>query len=445
MSKRHLLILGAARSGLAAARLALRKDWQVNVCDRSESEVVIKAVEATGANFQPEGSLPRDCDTLVISPVIRPDHSMVLEAINRQIPVLSEVDFARSCFDGEVYGITGSNGKTTTTMLTEAAFRATGKSCVACGNIGIPFSAVAMMEPQPEVAVLELSSYQLEQSHQLSLDGACLLNLSEDHLERHGSLQGYLNAKLRIADQLKPGAPLVANADDNWLRPALRSSALPWLSFGRAPECDAAICDTSFMLASQPGEAWISVADCKLKGRHNLENMAAVALLMLALGHDPLVIRQALSAMPAPEHRIEELDPLRGVRFINDSKGTNVDATARALESMPEGRVLLLAGGVSKTQDYRTVHQLLESRVKGLLCYGRDGASIAGALSSVAPSQTFETMDEAFWAALKQAEADDIILLSPMCASFDQFSDFEARGRHFKQLVRDAQSRRQPQ
>jgi UDP-N-acetylmuramoylalanine--D-glutamate ligase len=440
MPERQLCILGAARSGLAAARLAVQKGWQVSVCDRNESADVLRAVKEAGASFLPEGYLPASCDTLLLSPVIHQDHPMVLEARGRAIPVLSEVDFARSCFNGLVIGITGSNGKTTTTLLAEAAFKATGQSCVACGNIGIPFSAVAMMEPQPEVALLELSSYQLEQSQQLRLDGACLLNLSEDHLERHGSMQGYLMAKLRIIDQLKPGAPLVANADDNWLRPALQSSELPWLSFGRAPDCDAAVCDTSFVLATHPGKTWISVADCQLKGRHNLENMAAVSLLMIALGYEPDVIRQALSDMPAPEHRIEELDAIKGVRFINDSKGTNVDATARALEGMPEGRVLLLAGGVSKTKDYSMILSLLESRVKQLLCYGRDGATIAAALVDVVPARSFQNMDEAFQAALSLAGEQDIVLLSPMCASFDQFADFEARGRHFKQLVREAQS-----
>lgn len=438
MSDPVLLIIGAARSGLAAAELARAEGANVLLHDdgivSNEAHEVINRI---GAGRHAGDNLPANVTELVLSPVIRLGHPLVEEARRRGLPVQSEVEFARARFRGKVLGVTGSNGKTTTTLLAECALRGAGMKVRACGNIGLPLSRVLLEADTPDWVALELSSYQLEHSSRLDLDAALLLNISTDHLERHGNLQAYLDAKLKLVTQLKPGGVLVSNADDTLLQTALKPFKRPALRFGSASECDALVDREGIRLSTQGSGYWLEARDCRLRGRHNLQNMAAVALAVQGLGLLSEQVRTALCAMSPVEHRIEPVATVGGVAWINDSKGTNVAATATALEGMPPGRVLLLAGGQSKPGEFSAVRDLVESRVRRLICYGRDGARIAHAFRELQDPVVVQGLAEAVKLAALEAREGDVVLLSPMCASFDQFNSYEERGTCFKQLVLD--------
>lgn len=428
----RMLVIGAARSGLAAARLAVSRGYQVFLRDDLQAAPALRdRLEDLSVHVLERAELPENLALVVPSPVIPPSHPLVAEALGRGIPVHSEPDFARAWFQGQVLAVTGSNGKTTTTLLAEAVLRAAGHEAVACGNVGHPFSLVALANPQPAWAVVELSSYMLELSHDLRVRAALILNLSEDHLARHGSMEAYLEAKWRLSRQLSTEGCLVWNKDD----PLLRAKALEGLpralAFGRG--CPARVDDAGLWLDGT--EPFVTAGSARLIGAHNLENMAAVLLAALDLGLDLQVVRRALLAFTPVEHRIETVRERRGVRWINDSKATNVDSTAKALAGFPPESVILLAGGEAKTNDYSAVDGLLRTHVRHLVVFGRDAALIGAWFKGHVPVSQVETLRQAVELAEALSREGDAVLLSPMCASFDQFANFEARGRHFKELV----------
>lgn len=428
----RLLVIGAARSGLAAAKLAVARGYQVFLWDDLLSiQALRERLEYLSVEVLERAELPEDLALVVPSPVIPPSHPLVAEALAQGIPVHGEPDFARAWFHGQVLAVTGSNGKTTTTLLAEAVLKAAGHEAVACGNVGHPFSLVALADPQPAWAVVELSSYMLELSHDLRVRVALILNLSEDHLARHGSMEAYLEAKWRLSRQLSAEGCLVWNSEDPLLRSKAQEGLPRALSFGQGglARVDAA------GLWLDDGELLIAAGAARLIGSHNLENMAAVLLAALDLGLDLQVVRRALLDFAPVEHRIETVRQRRGVRWINDSKATNVDSTAKALAGFPPKSVLLLAGGEAKTDDYSAVDGLVRAHVRQLVVFGRDAALIGAWFKGKVPVSQVETLRQAVDLAETLARDGDAVLLSPMCASFDQFANFEARGRHFKELV----------
>lgn len=428
----RLLVIGAARSGLAAAKLAVARGYQVFLRDDMlDMSLLRERLEGLPVQLLECAELPGNLALVVPSPVIPPSHPLVAEALRQGIPVHSEPDFARSWFQGQVLAVTGSNGKTTTTLLAEAVLKASGLDAVACGNVGHPFSLVALAEPQPAWAVVELSSYMLELSHQLQVRAALLLNMSEDHLARHGSMEAYLEAKWRLARQVTPDGCLVWNEGDPLLR-AKAAQGLPRaLAFG--PRGQARVDEAGLWLDG--GQPFIATGEARLMGAHNLENMAAVLLAALDLGLERQCVRQALLDFAPVEHRIETVRERHGVRWINDSKATNVDSTAKALAGFPPASVVLLAGGEAKTADYSAIADLMRRHVRQLIVYGKDAAIIGDGFRTSLPVSQVETLAQAVALADSLAREGDAVLLSPMCASFDQFANFEARGRHFKEVV----------
>ena len=433
-----LLVIGAARSGLAAARLGAARGYRVVVRDDLlDAAELRRRLGDTRAEILESAVLPAGLDLVVPSPVIPPSHPLVAEALRRGVPVHSEPDFARAWFDGRVLAVTGSNGKTTTTLLAEAVLRACGLTATACGNVGHPFSLVALEDPQPEWAVLEISSYQLEFSHSLRTRCALLLNLSEDHLARHGSMEGYLEAKWRLATQVEDNGCLVLNGGDPWLAP--RATALTGrvrrFAAGAAP-AEARVDEAGLWL---DGGLFLAAGEPRLVGAHNLENLAAVLLAARDLGLDLERVRAAMRGFAPVEHRIETVRERGGVRWVNDSKATNVDSTAKALAGFAPGSVILLAGGEAKTGDYAAIAHLAARHVRHLVAFGRDGGLIGGWFETHAPGRPSVTFVEDLPAAIAAADAlarpGDVVLLSPMCASFDQFANYEERGRRFKEWV----------
>jgi len=432
-----LLVVGAARSGLAAARLGAARGYRVLLRDDLlEPAVLRERLDGTPAEILPSADLPDAVDLVVPSPVIPPSHPLVAEALRRGVPVHSEPDFARAWFRGHVLAVTGSNGKTTTTLLAEAVLRACGLGATACGNVGHPFSLVALEEPQADWAVLEVSSYQLEFSHDLRARCALLLNLSEDHLARHGSMEGYLEAKWRLTSQVEANGCLVLNGGDPWLTPRVASLTGRVLRFAAGSAAEAKVDGAGLWL---DGSLFLAAGEPRLVGAHNLENLAAVLLAARDLGLDLERVRQAMLAFAPVEHRIETVRERGGVRWVNDSKATNVDSTAKALAGFAPGSVILLAGGEGKTSDYAAIAALAGRHVRHLVVFGRDGGLIGGWFRTHAPGTPPVTQVADLPAAIAAADAlarpGEVVLLSPMCASFDQFANYEERGRRFKEWV----------
>ena len=433
----RLLIIGAARSGLAAAALAVARGYEVLLRDDIlPADEVGRRLDGLPVGILAESRLPEDLALVVPSPVIPPSHALVTQALSQGVPVRSEPDFARAWFRGQVLAVTGSNGKTTTTLLAEAVLRAAGLRAVACGNVGHPLSLVALEDPQSEWAVLEVSSYQLELSRDLGVRAALLLNVSEDHLARHGSMRGYLDAKWRLAEQVTADGCVVLNGGDPLLAPRALDLAGRVLRFASTSrDAQAWVDDAGLWLAAHPASPIVRAGEARLVGAHNLENMAAVLLAALDLGLDLECVRQAMLTFAPVEHRIETVRERGGVRWINDSKATNVDSTAKALAGFAPASVLLLAGGEAKTADYSALHELVLSRVRMLVTFGRDGGVIADWFEGAVPVLRAPDLATAVELAGALATSGDVVLLSPMCASFDQFANFEERGRCFKELV----------
>lgn len=434
----HLLIIGAARSGLAAARLGVARDYRVSLRDdHLAPQELAERLDGLPVEIVRESSLPADVDLLVPSPVIPPRHPLVARALELGIPVHSEPDFARAWFRGSVLAVSGSNGKTTTTLLAEAVLRACGLTATACGNVGHPFSLVALRADQPAWAVLEISSYQLELSCCLQARCGLLLNISEDHLARHGDMEGYLEAKWRLTTQLTPDGCLVVNGGDPLLAPRAWNLGCRVRAFRTGPgPAEAHVDEAGLWLAGQDGGPFIRAGEPRLIGAHNLENLAAVLLAARDLELDLATVRRAMLDFAPVEHRIETVAERAGVRWINDSKATNADSTAKALAGFPPGGVILLAGGEAKTDEYRAVEELVLRHVRELVVFGRDGGIIGDWFQGKLPVHRVEGLESAVELAAGLARSGDVVLLSPMCASFDQFANFEERGSRFRDWVR---------
>jgi UDP-N-acetylmuramoylalanine--D-glutamate ligase len=417
-----LLILGAGISGRGAARLLTQRGYSCRFFDESQQaeNCITNVSEIRSGRFS----------AAVSSPGFGPAHPAIQATHGAAIPIFSEVEIAIVLSETPYIGITGSNGKTTTTALLSHLLQAKGEIAPAVGNIGHCFSDAILDYPEADRFVVELSSYQLERFEPARpAEVALLLNISPDHLERHGTLENYVHAKLNLAQQAKA---LVYNADDPAFAhlPALFPD-LPTLSFGiNNPQAQIrwqnGVINTGISL---------STSGYRLQGLHNLQNVMAAIGTCRLLGHDPEQINRAVASFSPLAHRLEPLSSIKGVSYINDSKATNEDAVNYALQTFPPGTVHLLAGGIIKSDDLSTLRPLIEKFVIHLYLYGQDRERILAGLGTPENVSLFETMAEALEAAATDARSGETVLLSPMGASFDQFRNFEERGDYFRELV----------
>jgi UDP-N-acetylmuramoylalanine--D-glutamate ligase len=385
----------------------------------------------------------RDQDLIVVSPGVPNDVPQLQNARRLGIPVIGEIELSARYLQGQIIAITGSNGKTTTTTLTGEVIAAGGRKALVGGNIGTP--AITFVEQSsPETwVVLEISSFQLETIETFRPHIAAILNVTPDHLDRHGSMENYIAAKARIFENQSERDFAVLNADDATtagMGAGLKSQVY-WFSRRKEVERGAFVRGGRIVFRDAKGERDIMAADeMTLKGLHNLENvLAAVAMGSLA-GIEPAAIRQAVKDFKAVEHRLEYVTTIRGVQYFNDSKATNVDATIKALESFP-GRIHLILGGKDKGSDYTVLNELLRERVKKVYTIGAAAEKIEGQIAGVVEMVPAGTLDAAVKKAAETAEAGDIVLLAPACASFDQFQSYEQRGRAFKDTVHQLAAR----
>jgi len=438
----RVLVVGAGKSGLAVVEHLVRGGRQVALADAASTPepALVARLEALGVPgvWGPHPlSLLENCDELVLSPGVPLRIPLVQEALSLGIPLLGELEFAHRVLrardpQARVLAVTGTNGKSTTTDLLAHLLRAAGVPAVACGNLGTPLmEALEGAVPGTRYA-LECSSYQLETVQDFHAQAAVLLNLSPDHLARHGSMEGYLATKLRIFGRQVQGD--LALAPMGFELPGLGQRAtLGWTE----PQGRGAWCDASGILwlrLEGAAQQLLHRSELKIPGDHNVENALAAAVLAVHGGAGLEAVRRGLRSYPGLAHRIAFCGERNGVRFYNDSKGTNVDATLTAIKALP-GPLVLMLGGEDKGASYEPLRAALEGKLRRLVFLGDAIPQLERDLGDLPHDSVWE-FDKSFIASCDHAQPGDQVLLSPACASFDQFKNFEERGDHFEALVR---------
>jgi UDP-N-acetylmuramoylalanine--D-glutamate ligase len=378
-------------------------------------------------------------DLIVISPGVPMDTPEVKQVIAFGMPVIGELELASRYLKGQVIAITGANGKTTTTALVGRIFKDAGLPTNVGGNIGLPVVDLVAESTLETVNVLEVSSFQLETVQEFHPKIAVILNITPDHLDRHGSFENYVAAKERIFSRQDGGDFLVLNADDRTTQMCAgrAKSQVFWFSATKVVRQGAFLRDGVIVWVEKEGgvtEPVMLVSEIPLKGAHNIENVLAAVCVARLMAIPAEQIRLAVAHFKAVEHRLELVRKLHGVEYYNDSKATNVDATMKALASFPGG-VHLILGGKDKDSNYASMAELLKERVKVVYTIGSAAEKIERQLHGVVKMKQAGTMQNAVAEASKSAVAGDVVLLSPACSSFDQFENYEHRGQVFRQLV----------
>ena len=445
LKSKKVLVVGLGKSGLAAALFLRRKGAQVTVSDvRSAAALAhdIPALLDQGIMVEAGGHgllTFRRQDLIVVSPGVPLDTPELVQVRNFGLPVIGELELAARFLVGKTLAITGSNGKTSTTSLCGDILAAAHLKVQVGGNIGVPVIALVDESRDHGWSVLEVSSFQLETTYQFRPNIAVILNITPDHLDRHGSMENYIAAKARIFANQEPEDALILNADDDAAaRAAARTkSRLFWFSRTRVIRQGAFVYDGAvyFRATEQSAPEFIlKVESIPLKGQHNVENVLAAVCAARLAEVAPEAIRRAVEAFRAVEHRLEFVATVNGVDYYNDSKATNVDAAMKAIAAFPSG-IHLILGGKDKNSDYRLMRPLIQERVKAIYTIGAAAEKIITHVEGSAPIVNSGTLDVAVTKAADAAQPGEIILLAPACSSFDQFQNYEQRGQVFKDLV----------
>lgn len=446
---RNILVVGLARSGVAIARVLLSMGARVTGTDRKESVAGLEGMDLELALGGDHPERLEQAELAVLSPGVPLDAPMVEEASRRQVPVVGEMELAWRLLSGRspvpLLCVTGTNGKSTTAALCANLLRQGGRRVFLGGNIGRPLAELLLQREPVDWAVVEVSSFQLE--HLTAPAGlvprvAVWLNLTPDHLDRHKTMREYAAIKRRLFEGQQRDQTGVFFLDDPVLAASSKGLACRVTGFSREPRRVPAggvvIRGRELELPGGPGG--YRLANQRLRGEHNAENAAAAVCAVLAAGMDPAMIQDGLDSYPGLPHRLEPVRELEGVRFINDSKGTNVEATAKSLTSFDDP-VILLAGGRGKGTGYRSLRPAVSRRVRHLILLGEERENLARDLEGSAEMHLVGSLAEAVGLAWKLAGAGDVVLLSPACASFDMFDDYAHRGRAFAELVMTLEGR----
>ena len=429
-----------ARSGIAAARVLHSRGARVTITDKKPLGQLAEQVQALGhgeIKIEAGGHPDRifvEAELIVLSPGV-PKIPQVLAARRHGVPVISELELGWVLSDAPFLGITGTNGKSTVTTLVGLMLKKAGKKVLVAGNIGNALTETPELLHGQDWIVVELSSFQLEDIDTFRPRVATVLNITQDHLDRYKDITEYGEAKARIFENQQREDVLVLNFDDPLVR-ALASRALARVvPFSRSEkhETGAFIENGRLMVR---GETVCGIDEILIKGVHNLENAMAASAAALAAGADHASVAAVLREFPGLEHRLEFVREMDGVTYINDSKGTNVGAVMKSVEGFTRP-VILIAGGLDKGSDFSPLAGLFKKRVKLLILIGKAAGTMAGALGGFTETVLAKTLRDAVQLAATRATRGDVVLLSPACASFDMFKDFEDRGRQFKEAVKN--------
>jgi UDP-N-acetylmuramoylalanine--D-glutamate ligase len=440
-----LIVLGAGESGVGAGHLGKVKGWEVFLSDKGSIKEKYKNVLTNLEIEFEEGKHTSEkilqADLIVKSPGIPEDASLVVEAREKGIKVVSEIEFAAKYSKAKLIGITGSNGKTTAATLTQHILKNAGLNSVLAGNIGNSMAAEIAKGNDPDFFVLELSSFQLDGMVETKLDVAVLLNITEDHLDRYQYVfQNYIDSKFRIIQNQKANDAFIYCADDEVIQKQMEGLELTQklfpFSLKTQVQQGAEISNNQLNIKVNQINCTMSIQNLALQGKHNIYNSmaAGVAARILEIRKD--VIRDSLSDFESIEHRLETVVTVYGVDYINDSKATNINSTWYALETIDK-KIVWIVGGVDKGNDYSILAEIAKEKVKAIVCLGKDNAKIIEAFKGdIETIVEANNMTEAVGYSYQLASKDDVVLLSPACASFDLFDNYEDRGRQFKEAVR---------
>lgn len=444
VSKQRLVILGGGESGVGTAILGKQKDFEVFVSDKgtikSHYKKVLNQFEIDWEEKQHTEAKIFNADIVMKSPGIPDAAPLVKQLHEKGISVISEIEFAAQYTNATIVGITGSNGKTTTTMLTHHVLKQGGLNVGIAGNIGDSF-AKQVAEQSFDEYVLELSSFQLDGIINFKPHIAVITNITPDHLDRYEyKFENYIASKFRIAMNQTQEDYLIYDADNevlvNWLKKHPVKSTLIPFSIEKKLENGAYIENKQIILTIQNKTLTMPTDSLALEGKHNTKNAMAASAVAQLLKIRKQTIRESMSSFQGVEHRLEKVLKIQNVQYINDSKATNINATYYALESMTTQTVWIV-GGVDKGNDYSDLLPLVHEKVKAIICLGVDNTKIIEAFGRVTDLMVETTsMEEAVKISHKIAEKGDTVLLSPACASFDLFENYEDRGRQFKEAVR---------
>jgi UDP-N-acetylmuramoylalanine--D-glutamate ligase len=451
LAERTTAVVGLARSGVAAARLIRRLGGRVLASDSGARESLsaqareLERLEcALWTGGHPDAAFA-GADLVVVSPGVPLELPALEAARARGVPVIGELELGWRVMEADLIAITGTNGKTTTTALTGELVGGTVRPLLIGGNIGTPLCAHALDFPADGLVVAEASSFQLDTTELLRPRVAAVLNVTPDHLDRHKTFERYVEAKTRIFANQTPADCAVLNADDPVAASLAPRTHAPVLWFSRLTPLDHGVfVRDGWIVAKLNGhvEEICPLGEIPLRGQHNVENVLAAAACALWAGLSPESIRRGIGAFQGVAHRIERVLDERGVTYYNDSKGTNVASTIKALESFTEP-VVLIAGGKGKGQDFGPLGQAARGRVRQAVLIGADRAQIRAVLEAArVPCMDAGSMQEAVASARSLAGVGDVVLLSPACASFDMFDSYEHRGEVFKAVVHELTSSR---
>jgi len=440
---KRVLVVGLGKSGVASALFLKLRGARVTVSDtktedelRAEIPVLLDHGITVETGEHGERTFHGQ-DLIVVSPGVSVDALPIVQARTSGEPIIGEIELAAQFLPGRIVAITGSNGKTTTTTLTGEILTAGGLPTLVGGNIGTPAISLVERAKPDHIIVLEVSSFQLETIQTFRPKMAVILNITPDHLDRHRTFAAYAGAKARIFENQQADDFAVLNADDPncvALAEGIRAH-ICWFSRKKEVQQGASVQDGRIGFRDAGGKREIMlVSEIPLKGAHNLENVLAAICAGALMGVKPEHIRRAVQQFKAVEHRLEYVATIRGVDYYNDSKATNVDATIKALESFP-ANIHLILGGKDKGSDYTVLNDLLRERVKRVYTIGAAAEKIESHIKGAAEIVPAEALDDAVRLAASVAQAGDVVLLAPACASFDQFDNYEHRGRVFKEVV----------
>ncbi|QAR30078.1 UDP-N-acetylmuramoyl-L-alanine--D-glutamate ligase [Ornithobacterium rhinotracheale] len=438
-----LIILGGGESGVGAALLGKAKGYEVFLSDRGsikpnfQEKLIAAGIEFESGTHSEERIL--NADLVIKSPGIPQKAALIQKLRNERVKIISEIEFASWFTQKPIIAITGSNGKTTTTSLIAHMLRKAGKKVGLGGNIGYSFAELVLNDDLHEIYVLELSSFQLDDIEQFKPHIAILLNITPDHLDQYDyDIDKYGRAKLRITQNQTEGDFFIYNADDPKTLELLKTQNIKAKALGYSlkDETQPAYTDKENLILTYPETFRMKLEELALLGEHNVSNSLASALNGNILKLRKKIIQESLTDFDAVEHRLEPVLSVRGIEFINDSKATNINATFYALQSMRKPTIWIV-GGKDKGNDYAELIPLVKKKVKAIVCLGLDNSKITECYRDIVPNITeTKSMEEAVKTAYQYGESGDVVLLSPACASFDLFENYEQRGKLFKDEVK---------
>ncbi len=441
LAGKNILVIGLGKTGKSAAQFLARRSARVAVTDtRPESD--FQEWMANGAGTGAFGWVPYDpsslpgIDLVIPSPGIPPSDALLSAALRQGVPVFSEIELAARFLRIPMIAVTGTNGKTTVTTLLGEIFRENGIEAFVGGNIGTPLIDCADAGENARYAVVEVSSFQLQYIETFRPFVSLILNVTADHVDYHGTFEAYRRAKERIFENQKEGDRVVLNADDPYLSPPLTTPAAAVLKFSTMgePEEGVFLRRDRMLLRTGGAEEDYPLDMIRIPGRHNVENVMAAVLAARVAGCSREGIIAAVGTFRGISHRIELAGEKKGVSYYDDSKGTNTGAVQRALETFSRP-VILLMGGRDKDGDFASLEETVRERVKRLILFGEAAERIGGFLGGIVPAENAGPLEHAVRRAYEEAEPGDVVLLSPGCASFDAYTDYRHRGRHFQQIV----------